>query len=192
MKKTFQPAAVVDKEIKPINENPAYAVLLEDLQALEALHSTKTLERARLLARAKGARVRRSAAERAKDLIAGGRIDPVPPTSALEALDEEITILRDAIASKTRELDAVAADASYEAAQSLRPAFDAAMRDALAAMEATVTAFNNAAWLAARLQSAGYKVSSVVMPDLQPHGVRALAAVDLPRFRQELSNRGAI
>jgi alkylhydroperoxidase/carboxymuconolactone decarboxylase family protein YurZ len=192
MKKSFQPAAVADREIKPLADNPAYADLLADLVELEKLHSTKTLERARLLARAKGVRVRRSASDRAKDLLAGGRVDPTPPSSALDAIDQEIEILRSALADKSRELDAVAADASYEAAQALRPQFDAHMRAALAAMESVVAAFTGAASVADALRSAGYKVSSVVMPDLMPQGVRALELVDLQRFRQELSNRGSI
>jgi hypothetical protein len=171
---------------------------LGELQALEARHAQAELARQRQLARARGEKTKRSVAQRAADLVAGGRVDTTNPTDAVQALDEELGILRAAIGEKTRELDGVAADLSFAASQKCKPAFDATMRDALAAMEQLARAFTTAAYLAHRLRRAGYRPSAVLLPDLIPEGAMRLGdptAVGFSeawRFRRALEERGII
>jgi hypothetical protein len=145
----------------------------------------------------RGAQIKRSATERARDLLAGGRIDKAPVGSAIQALDEEIGILRDAIGVKTRQLDVVARDAAYEESGKLVPQFNEAMRAALSAMEALAGAFNAAAGLADELRRFGYRPSSVLLPDLAPAAARVLGDPELQsseafRFRRELEKLGVI
>ena len=196
--KSFKPARPVDG-LTPLSDRPDYAESLSELQELEKLHAEKEAERRRLLARARGAAIKRSATERARDLLAGGRIDKAPVGSAIQALDEELAILRDAIGVKTRQLDVVARDAAYEESQKFVPQFNEAMRAALEAMEALAGAFNSAAGLADELRRFGYRPSSVLLPDLAPEAARnlgdpngAVGSSQASRFRRELENRGIV
>jgi hypothetical protein len=185
-------------EIAPIAGVPAYKALLGELQALEARHAEAELARQRQLARARGEKTKRSVAQRAADLVAGGRIDPTSPTDAVQALDEELAVMRAAIGEKTRELDRVTADLSFEASRDCKRAFDEQMRVALSAMEQLARAFTAAAYIAHRLRRAGYRPSAVLLPDLIPEGAMRLgdpAAVGFSeawRFRRALEERGII
>jgi hypothetical protein len=185
-------------EIAPIASIPAYQALVGELQALEARHAEAALSRQRQLARSRGDKTKRSVAQRAADLLAGGHIDATSPTDAVQALDEELSILRAAIGEKTRELDRVAGEVGFAASQKCKPAFDAAMRDALAAMEQLALAFTTAAQIAHQLRRAGYRPSAVLLPDLIPESAARLgdpssvAFSDAWRFRRALEERGII
>jgi hypothetical protein len=145
-------------------------------------------------ARARGAKTSRSAAERAKDLLAGGRVDPTLPGPAIAAIDEELRILQDAISEKTRALDEIARDLSYAESEKAKPQFDAAMRDALTAMALLAAATSAASELASRLYLAGYKPSGVLLPNLLPEQAWQLGDPDKAwspawKFRQQLQER---
>lgn len=184
--------------IVPLAQRPQYRELRDEVSALEELYAAKSKERQRLLARARGEKVKRSASERAADLLAGGRIDPTKPGPAIEALDEELNILQGAIIEKSLLLDATANDLSFEESQKLKPVFDQAMRDALVAMEQLADAFKSAVDVADQLRRAGYRPSAVLLPDLIPDGARALghpAVVGFSQswqFRRALEDRGIV
>jgi hypothetical protein len=163
------------------------------LQALEALHANKERECQKLLASVRGEKPKRTAAERAADLLKGGCVDPTPtPTpDVLVALDKELSILRQAICERTRQLDAIAAEISHAECLRLKPAFNAAMVRALEHLEQAVAAFPEGEGVADRLRKAGYRVSSVTMPDLAPPGIAALGMTELQRFRRALAALGA-
>jgi hypothetical protein len=185
-------------EIAPIAGVPAYKALVAELQALEARHAEAEAARQRQLARARGEKTKRSVAQRAADLVAGGRVDPTSPTDAVQALDEELAVMRAAIGEKTRELDALVADLSFEASRDCKRAFDEQMRVALSAMEQLAKAFTAAGYIAHRLRRAGYRPSAVLLPDLIPEGAMRLgdpAAVGFSeawRFRRALEERGIV
>jgi hypothetical protein len=185
-------------DIAPISRHPAYAALVLELQKLEARHAEAERGRQRQLARVRGEKVKRSVAERAADLLAGGRIDPTSPADAVTALDEELAVLRSAIGEKTRQLDALVVDLSYEVSKDAKREFDEQMRAAYAAMEALAKAFTAAAHLAHRLRQAGYRPSAVLLPDLIPEGAMRLGDPSMVglnegwRFRRALEERGII
>jgi hypothetical protein len=193
----LQPAQSID-DLAPIVERPQYREILGELQALEALHSQKENDRKRLLARARGEKTKRAAAERARDLLAGGKIDPTDPADGITAVDEELAILRSAIGEKTRALDAVAIDLSYSESEKVKHQFDQLMRDALAAMEALAGAFGTAAGLADRLARAGYRPSAILLPNLIPEGAMQLGDPSVVgmsqawRFKKALEERGIV
>jgi hypothetical protein len=195
-KRSFQPAEPI--ELIPQHQRPEYAGPLEELQALEKLYSDKERERARLLARARGEKTKRTAAERAADLLKGGRVDPTDPVDAITAIDEELVILRQAIGEKTRKLDEISRDMSFSESEKVKPAFDAAMRDALAAMEQLAGAISAATGLADRMYRAGYRPSAVLLPNLIPDCAsqlgdpEALGLSQAWRFRRALEERGII
>jgi hypothetical protein len=188
--KRFRPAELVEGLV-PLRERPEYADVLADLQGLERLHAEKEFEKKRILARARGQKVNRTAVERAKDLLAGGRISPTPPGPAVEALDQELDILRGAIIEKTRALDEIARDLAYAESEKVKLQFNEAMRNALAAMEQLSSAFGSAAALADQLRRAGYRPSAVLLPDLTPIAARALGdpesqVSEAYKFRRDL------
>ena len=136
-------------------------------------------------------------AERAADLLKGGRVDPTQPGPAIKAIDQELDILRGAIIEKTRALDEIARDLAYTESQKLVPEFSEAMRGALAAMEALARAFGAAAGLADQLRRAGYRPSAVLLPDLTPIAARALGdpgsqTSESHKFRRDLQELGVV
>jgi hypothetical protein len=187
----------VDGTLTPLGDRPEYSEPLQELQELERLHAQREADKRRLLARARGAKIKRSATERAADLLKGGRVDAMPLGPALAAIDQELAILRDAIGEKTRQLDVIATDFAFSESQKLLPQFNGHMRAALQAMEALSSAFNSAAGLADALRRNGYRPSSVLLPDLMPSAARVLGDLDSQnseafRFRRELQDRGIV
>ena len=190
--KIFKPAEPIDGELIPLHQRPEYVEQREELEALEKLHSQKERERQRLLAKNRGEKTKRTAAERAADLLNGGFVDPVPAPDRLAAIDEELGILRSAIGEKTRALDVIASDLSHTECLRAKPQFDAAMVRAFEGLETAVAEFAEAESVANRLRAAGYRVSSVVMPDLQPAGIAGLRMNGLQTFRRALAEMGAL
>jgi hypothetical protein len=193
-----EPADQSGDELVPLHQRPEYVEPLEELQELERLHSQKEAEQKRLMALARGEKTKRTAAERAKDLLAGGRVDPVSIPDRLAALNEELLILRQAITAKTRALDEIAGSLSYAESEKLKPEFDRIMREALAGMERLHGTFAAAAQLASRLHRAGYRPSPILLSDLAPPAAALLgdpAAVGVSQawyFKRALEQRGII
>jgi hypothetical protein len=158
----------------PLVQVPEYAVPLTELGEDEKLHAQKEKERQRHLARARGETSKRTIEEQAAALRRGGRVDPIPPGFAIEALDKELALLRQSIGKRTRELDAISGGLSDTESRKRVPAFNAFMRDALAGIEQLARAYAGAAALADELRRAGYKPSSLHLPDLMPDEVRSL------------------
>jgi hypothetical protein len=173
-RKLTAPPQNADHAIVPLAQRPEYQKALAPLQELEKAYAEREKQRQRLLARARGQSSKRSVAARASDLVAGGKIDPVAINDQLEALDAELGILRVAISEKAEIVDQVAANLSRPENLSLRPQYDAAMRDGLHHMEQMISAFRRAAALPAALVRAGYKPSSMIMPNIVPPAVATL------------------
>lgn len=180
--KPVEPAAY----LMPISDHPEYSEICDQLRALEAAHAEKQRERQRLLARIRGEKTKRSTLERAQDLLRGGRVDAIPPASALLALDEEIAILRGAITTKTRELDAISSELSYAEAMRARPEYLSALNSMHAHLQAALDDYGRAASIPLRLHQRGFRVSSAIMPDLMPPSLRAVGNYELAAMRREL------
>jgi hypothetical protein len=197
MRKLAAAATNADHAIVPLTQRPEYQDALGPLQELEKAYAEREAQRQRLLARARGQRSKRSITERAADLVAGGRIDPVAIGAQLEAIDTELAILRAAISEKAETVDRVAAELSHPENLALRPQYEAAMRDGLEHMAAMLAAFRRAAALPALLVKNGYRPSSHVMPNLVPSPVAMLGDVNdgwsqAWSFRRALQDEGII
>lgn len=195
--KRFHPAetalqAPTETALVRLIDRPEYAGLFAELEKDEKFLEKTEKERRRLLARASGKTTNRTAAEQMADLLRGGRVDPIPPGLALDAVDKELKICRQSIWEKTQALDAISADLSHAEGQRFKSAFNAAQVRAFEHLEQAVAAFAEGEGIADRLRKAGYRVSSVTMPDLMPPGIRALAMTELQRFRRALVQLGAI
>lgn len=181
-----------------IYDTLAYQRLRAEIMALEKRLAEAEAARQRELRRLRGAPIKRSAGERAIDLVRGGRIDPTSAAAAAQAHEEEVYILRDAIGEKTRELDRFVTDLSYDVTASIKPQYDAAMRRALAAMTELAAAFRDAAGVADQLRKLGYKPSSQLLPNLFPQAVLMLGDPDAIgmsaawRFKRDLEEKGII
>jgi hypothetical protein len=196
-RKLTAPPQNADHEIAPLTQRPEYLAALRSLEELEKAHAEREAQRQRLLARARGQRTKRSVAERAADLAAGGRIDPVSLNDQLAALDIELEILRQAISEKAAVVDKVAAELSGPENLALRPQYQAAMRDGLEHMAAMLAAFRRAAALPAALVRAGYRPSSMIMPNLVPPAIAMLGDLNdgwsqAWAFRRELQDMGIV
>jgi hypothetical protein len=196
---------MITKRAKPaadgltsIYDTLAYQRMRAEIMALEKRLAEAEVAKQRELARLRGAPVRRSAGERAIDLVRGGRVDPTSAAAAAQAYEEEIHILRDAICEKTAELDGVVRDLSYDASVVVKPVFDTAMRRALVAMTELAAAFRDAAGVADQLRKLGYKPSSQLLPSLFPQPVLQLGDPDAVgmseawRFKRALEEKGII
>jgi hypothetical protein len=181
-----------------IYDTLAYQRLRAEIMALEARLAEAEAAKKRELGRLRGAPIKRSASERAIDLVRGGKVDPTSAAAAAQAHEEEVYILRDAIGEKTRELDRFVVDLSYDVTASVKPRYDAAMRRALAAMTELAAAFRDAAGVADELRKLGYKPSSQLLPSLFPQAVLMLGDPDAIgmseawRFKRDLKEKGII
>ena len=191
----FGPAA---GGLTSIYDTLAYQRIRAEIMALEKRLVEAEAARQRELARLRGAPVRRTPGERAKDLLAGGKIDPTSASAAAQAREEETVVLRGAICEKTAEFDGGARDLSYDASVVVKPQFDTAMRRALAAMTELAAAFRDAAGVADELRKLGYKPSSQLLPNLFPQAVMMLGDPDAVgmsaawRFKRDLEEKGII
>jgi hypothetical protein len=184
--------------IPPLAARPEYRAALAVLQPLEQRLAEAEMTRRRAVARARGDRPTRTALQRAADLVAGGVIDRSPPGNIVSAADEEIVLLRAAIGEASRQLDAVSRDFSWEASNTVKPAFDECMRRALQAMHDLASAFRDAAHVGDGLVKLGYRPSAMLLSDLCPEGAMMLGdpdAVGLSqswRFKRALEERKII
>jgi hypothetical protein len=152
----------------PVADHLDYQRLRGEIMALEARLAEAEKARQRELARLRGDAIKRSATERAKDLLAGGRIDPTPAAQAAQALEQETWVLRAAVGEKTREIDRLVADLSWDAANSVKPEFDNALKRALQAMYDLSSAFRDAAHVTDGLHKLGYRPPTMLLNSLTP------------------------
>jgi hypothetical protein len=144
------------------------------LQALETRLGETEQRRKRAIARIQGARPRRSAVERARDLVGGGRIESSSAADEIAATNKEYAVLRDAIAAATGRLDEVVIDLSFAASQKVQAQHRAAFAATLQALADLNASLDAAAAIRARLRSLGYVPSGVLLPALEPFGAAAL------------------
>jgi hypothetical protein len=84
-------------DIKPIAEDPEYRAALPELEALEQRLAETDLRRKRARAWLMGAKPSRGWTDRARDLVAGARIEPTSPADEIAAAADEELILRQGI-----------------------------------------------------------------------------------------------
>jgi hypothetical protein len=185
--------------IPPIRENPAYKAIEAELLALEKRFAETESRRKSALARAKGAKSSRSAVERARDLVAGGRVQGKPNIAdELAAIAEEDQILTTAIFEATARLNEIGANLSFEISQKHRAVYDAAMVATLRAIEDLAAAIGVSGGLLDRMRAAGYRPTSACFPDVVPAAVWALGSPDHAwfsqawRFKHTLEDMGII
>jgi hypothetical protein len=141
-------AATID--IKPIAEDLEYQAALRELEAIEQRLAETELRRRRVRARLMGAKPGRGWADRARDLVAGGRIEPTNPADEIAAAADEEVIPREGISLATRRLDEVAKNLSFAASQKFQALHNAgllavllAIDDLAAALDAGASARQN-------------------------------------------------
>jgi hypothetical protein len=163
-----------DTAIPPITSRPEYVAALRSVLEIEAALDQRQRMLDSMKARRRGETSKRSASERALDLVKGGRLVGTPTDDEVERVHDEIGLLRQAYIEKHAILDRVAGELAYAESRALRPAFDRYMDDALQAMSQLAAAFRGASDLAAVLYAAGYRPSGSVLPHLIPSGAALL------------------
>ncbi len=188
-------AAAID--IKPIADDPQYQAALAELEALEQRLAETELRRKRAKARLMGAKPGRGFADRARDLVAGGRIEPTSPADEMAASADEEQILRQAISLATGRLDEVARDLSYAASQKCQALHNSALLAVLQAIDDLAGALDAGASIRAALRARGNTPSSVLMPELAPQeavmiGRSTNVGTTAWNFRRGLERLGAL
>jgi hypothetical protein len=169
----------VDGTLRPIDQDPRYAAALQKLVALEDRLRQTQSRREQAVARSRGERTRRTAPERAQDLLAGGRVPASTPAGELEAADEEERILRQAIVAQVAVLDDVRGDLTLAACRKLKPKHDAALVALLRSIEDAAAAIAASAEIHNRLIALGYfPVRQDILPAMYPPGLVALGSPD--------------
>lgn len=114
--------------LQPLEDQLPYKAAVAELAALENRLAESREQRKRAIARAMGAKPGRSAVERAKLLVAGGKVDPTSPADDRLAADIEINqILLPAICEATAKLDEVCRELNYEASLLFKPLHEKAL-----------------------------------------------------------------
>jgi hypothetical protein len=189
------PAAIA---IDRIERHSAYREALSELEALEKRLAETELRRSKARARILGAKPRRNAIERARDLVGGGRIEPSNPAGEFAATREEEAVLREAIATASARLDSVSREISYEISKKFKGAHDAALIAVLRALDDLAAALDTAAAVRARLRAAGYQPSPILLPELAPENTgllgssNAIGASPAWYFKKALEQRGVL
>jgi hypothetical protein len=190
------PTAIV---LEPLEAQPAYQAALAELTALENRLDQAREQRKRAIARALGAKPGRSAVERAKLLVSGGRVDPTNPADDRTAADvEEFEILRPAICEATAKLDEVCRDLNYEASLLFKPLHEQALVGIFRAVEELHAALAVDDAVIARLRALHYTPSSSVLANIVPIAAAAIGSPDAAfsspswYFRRELEERGLL
>jgi hypothetical protein len=163
-----------DTAIPLIVERPEYAAAFGPVREIERALDERERTLAAMQARRRGEKSKKSASERALALVKGGRLVGMPTEADVEAVHDEIALLRAALIERHAVLDRIASELSYAESRALKPAFDQYMDDALVAMRHLATAFRGASDLAAVLIRAGYRPSATLLPHLIPNGAALL------------------
>jgi hypothetical protein len=154
-------------ELQPMQDNPRYAAKFAELQALEArLKQSEHRQRVGEALR-RGQKATVSVAERAKELLAGGQVVATTAPAEIEAALEERSILQQAIFEKRGELQALAAELSFEACKQFAPLAEDGLRSVLAAIDQLYVALEVGRQIRGKLAGAGYTLNENVLPIYQ-------------------------
>jgi hypothetical protein len=136
--------------------------------------------------------------DRARDLVAGGRIEPTNPADDLAATRQEETILRQGISLASGKLDEIARDLSYAASQQFQTLHNSALLAVLQSIDDLAAALDAGASIRAALRSRGYTPSSVLIPELAPPEAvmlgrsTSVGASPAWRFKRAIEQLGAL
>jgi hypothetical protein len=185
--------------LQPLEARPAYKAALAELVALENRLAESRGQRKRAIAASMGAKPGRSPAERAKLLVAGGKVDPTNPADDRAVADtEEWEILRPAIAEAQARLDEVCRDESYKASLRFKPLYEQHLVAIFRCVEELAAALDAGGAVIGRLYELHYRPNSSVSANIVPPAVGAIgspqAAYASPAwyFRRELEQRGLL
>lgn len=161
--------------IPRIDEAPTYRAAIAELKQLKERLAETHQRRQRAEARLRGIRPARSVADRAKDLLAGGKIPGATARGEIEAAEaEEFEVLRPAIAEVNVRLGELRRDLSYDASVQLRQAYDDGLRELLRGVEMISIAAKVVLGIRARLATAGYQPNESVLLGTIPPAVLAI------------------
>jgi hypothetical protein len=163
-------------ELARLDSEPAYVEVVAALTALERRLAETQARRKRARAQLMGAKPVRSTLARAKDLVAGGRIEATDPGDEIKACDAEELVLREAVIQTTAKLDEVSRDLSYAASQKIKSSYNSALLAILHSIEELAAGLDTAAAIRAKLWAAGYQPSGVILPELAPHEAMVLGS----------------
>jgi hypothetical protein len=145
-------------------DNPRYqAKLAEIAQREQRLAEAEKRERV-AHARLSGQPPTRNLADRARDLVAGGRVSATDPAAEINAAQDEQRTLKHDLNVKREELNAIVGDLAYELQLKLRAFTDEAQRNVLAGAEIMFQGLEVVRTIYARLIAAGYPHNSTAMP----------------------------
>jgi hypothetical protein len=186
-----------EADLPPITSDPKYAAELEALHALEKRFAQSETRRRIGLARRKGQRPTRSAAQRAQSLLAGGEVRIAPPEVEVQNAEEEMDILKAAICAQHEKLDALRSELSFAACSRFSQLNDEALRAALAAVEQLHAALESGRVVRVRLISAGFVLNETALALEQFPAGCVLGSPDDGRspawlFKQRLRARGIV
>ena len=125
-----------EAELQPLDQHPRYVALHAELGAIIARISESEHRQRVGEARARGQAPTATAVQRAKALIAGGRVNVSSPADEISAAAEELQALHAARMAKIEELELVKGELSFQACALFRPDSEEALRKALQACEA--------------------------------------------------------
>ena len=136
--KFFGPAEVT---LPHLDDDPDYRSAQAELAALRERAEKTELRRQAAKARMGNKKAKRSVAERARDLVAGGFVAGTDPKTEIQACNEEDAIIFPAMAETQARIDEIAGALSFQANSLLRPGHEESLRgvyDAVVALHAAV------------------------------------------------------
>jgi hypothetical protein len=177
-------------DLVPLADHPRYRREKDALDAVLARSAETNVRRKRALQRLKtaGTVPTRPVAERAADLLRGGKVTGADPVSEIRACDEEDVILDHAIRAQRERIEEVSGRLSYEASLQVAGAHRAALEALAAGMQAIHDALAADFEIIAALRSAGYRPSEVVLA-APVHPAVQVMAVEAAPFRKWLESK---
>jgi hypothetical protein len=161
LKNLRDPAEV---KFERLEEHPKYQAAHAELEKLTRRFEEAQQRERVALARRRGQLSTVSPEARAQALVAGGAIKSSSPAAELEAAQEEMDILRQAMFTAHERLEAIAGELSYELCKRLAPLNAEALVNAHYAAQALHDALESNRVLRARIITAGYTLSDSAMP----------------------------
>jgi hypothetical protein len=175
-----EPSPSGEGDIPKLEDAPAFREAKAPLDALLARRDETERRMQNALARKRSAKPARSPAERASDLLAGGKIVATSPDAEIEACLEEQAILNPAIGKAREHLEDVIGGLSNAACALVRARHDEAVRVMLSGMQMAWSGYVEQAALQAKLKAMGYAVVDHALPSWGPRSVMAMGSPENP------------
>jgi hypothetical protein len=158
------PAKGLSDSIIPLHQHPEMTALRAEHDALVARMAEAEQRSARAKLVGAAPKVERSAADRARDLVAGGTIPSAEPRAELAASEQEMVILRAAIGELEDRRTSVVSRLNFDASKAREAENLAALRRLDAAFAATHAAVAELHQIYSDLTAAGFTPRTDVLP----------------------------